>query len=304
MIEVSHLSFDYPTTRALDDVSFRVEPGSVTALVGPNGAGKTTLLRLLAALEVPYAGRVVVDGLDTGSQPRRVHQRLGYLPDFFGLYDQLSVRRSLVFAARARRVSAAQADAAATRAALRVGLGDRLEARAGELSRGLRQRLAIAQAIVHEPRVLLLDEPASGLDPVARRALSELILELQRQGMTILVSSHILSELDDYCTAMLAMAEGRLVAGGAIAATAVGHQRVRLRAAGEGLREALANRQIAAAAVADDGSVVVELPPGQEPRAALLASLVGAGIAVSDCSELPRTLEDAYLAQVGGERQR
>ena len=121
MIEVSHLSFDYPTTRALDDVSFRVEPGSVTALVGPNGAGKTTLLRLLAALEVPYAGRVVVDGLDTGSQPRRVHQRLGYLPDFFGLYEQLSVRRSLVFAARARRVSPAQADAAATRAALRVG---------------------------------------------------------------------------------------------------------------------------------------------------------------------------------------
>ena len=141
---------------------------------------------------------------------------LGYLPDFYGLYDALSVRRCLTYAAWSHAIAPALTTAAVETAARRVGLLDRLETPAGELSRGLRQRLAIGQAIVHEPSVLLLDEPAAGLDPQARRDLSTLLLALKDQGMTLVVSSHILSELEDYCSEMIIIEAGRVVGGKAI----------------------------------------------------------------------------------------
>ena len=178
MIEVKDVIYDYATARALHGVSFSVASGAVLALVGPNGAGKTTLMRCMAALDSPTEGQIAIAGIDTGDDPRGVHAAIGYLPDFFGLYDELSVRRSLTYAARSRGVPPAETEAAVAEAARRVQLDDRLEQRAGELSRGLRQRLAIAQTIVHRPRVLLLDEPAAGLDPEARRSLSDLILKL------------------------------------------------------------------------------------------------------------------------------
>ncbi len=162
MIEIRDVTFEYPSQRALDGVSLTIAEGAITALVGPNGAGKTTLLRCMAALETPYQGTVTIAGLDTRQAPRAIHARLGYLPDFFGLYDALSVRRCLTYAARAHGIASGAAPGAAEAAAARVGLSDRLEQPAGALSRGLRQRLAIAQAIVHRPAVLLLDEPAAG----------------------------------------------------------------------------------------------------------------------------------------------
>ena len=185
MIEVRDLVYEYPTKRALEGVSLNVPAQTIVALVGPNGAGKTTLLRCLAALEPPYSGAVTIDGLDTREHPREIHARLGYLPDFYGLYDELTVRRCLTYAAWSHGLSAEAVDAAVTKAAARVGLSDRLESKAGELSRGLRQRLGIGQAIVHEPKVLLLDEPAAGLDPQARRDLSGLLTSLRDAGMTL-----------------------------------------------------------------------------------------------------------------------
>src|SRR5690348_6559901 len=213
MIEVSNLVFEYPAARALDRVSFSVAPQTIVALVGPNGAGKTTLLRCLAALEPPYSGMVRIDGLDTREHPREIHSRLGYLPDFYGLYDELSVRRCLTYAAWSHGIAAAAVEPAVAKAAERVGLSDRMETKAGELSRGLRQRLGIGQAIVHEPKVLLLDEPAAGLDPQARRDLSVLLLALRDAGMTLVVSSHILAELEDYCSEMIIIENGRIAGG-------------------------------------------------------------------------------------------
>src|ERR1700754_1143257 len=131
MIEVRELFFEYPGHRALAGVSLNIVTGSVTALVGPNGAGKTTLLRCMAALETPYAGQVTIDGMDTRQAPRAIHAGLGYLPDFFGLYDALSVRRCLHYAARAHSIAPAAAAAAAEKAAARVGLSDRMEQAAG-----------------------------------------------------------------------------------------------------------------------------------------------------------------------------
>lgn len=301
MIEVEQVTYDYPNKRALDGVSFVAPAKSVVALVGPNGAGKTTLLRCLAALDAPFSGTVRIDGVDAVADPRAVHGRVGYLSDFFGLYDDLTVRQSLVFAARARAVGPAEALARAEAAAARVGLASRFNDRAGALSRGMRQRLGIAQTIVHGPKVLLLDEPAAGLDPEARRALSTLILELRDEGMTIIVSSHILAELEDYCDRMIALEGGRILGGGPIEVSETARARVLVELAEPwpGLEAALA------AAGAESESVselqaIADVRGGAAGEAALLRALIAAGAPVRAFAPRKRTLEDAYFEDALG----
>lgn len=212
MITVSHLFYDYPGLRALDDVSFELPERSITALVGPNGAGKTTLLRSLAALDAPLAGEIEVNGINVWENPRQAHLHIGYLPDHFGLYHELTAWQCIVYAAWSRGLRGSQAQQAAQWAVEQVNLEPQLSQLAGTLSRGQRQRLALAQAIVHQPKVLIMDEPASGLDPQARADLAGLMKRLAALGMTLLVSSHILSELETYCTGMLVLEHGRLLA--------------------------------------------------------------------------------------------
>ena len=300
MIEIRDLVFEYPGYRALHGVSLSVKQGEITALVGPNGAGKTTLLRCMAALETPYEGQVSIDGLDTREAPRTIHARLGYLPDFFGLYDALSVRRCLQYAACAHGIAAGAAADAASAAAARVGLSDRLEQAAGALSRGLRQRLAIAQAIVHRPAVLLLDEPAAGLDPQARRDLSQLLLSLKAGGMTLVVSSHILAELEDYSDRMIIVDHGRIAGGETIALREPGTRlRITLAAPRDDLKDFLAGRGLTVAEAAGDHALV-SLDGGAVERAALLTALVQAGFAVSGFAEDARNLEEVYFSKVEG----
>ncbi len=303
MIVVRGVAYDYPTARVLHDVSFEVPEGAVLALVGPNGAGKTTLLRCMAALDAPAEGSIRITGVDTQADPRAVHAALGYLPDFYGLYDQLSVRQALVYAARSRDVPTAAAEAAAREAAQRVHLDDRLDQLAGQLSRGLRQRLAIAQTLVHRPRVLLLDEPAAGLDPEARRSLSDLIRRLSGEGMTIVVSSHILAELEDYSTRMLMLREGRVAGGGVVSAHGPAAEAelvtVELAAPRAGLAEILAGLGLAPEGLTAT-AFSLRLSGGAEAEAALLARLVGGGLAVRAFTPQRPTLEQTYLDQARG----
>lgn len=300
MIEIRDLVFEYPTARALDGVSLQVAPKAITALVGPNGAGKTTLLRLMAALETPYAGSIIIDGLDTRKDPRAVHEKLGYLPDFFGLYDALSVRRCLAFAARSHGLPPSQVDEAVAVAAQNVGLTDRLDQAAGALSRGLRQRLAIAQALVHRPSLLLLDEPAAGLDPQARRDLSHLLLSLRDKGMTLVVSSHILAELEDYSDQMVIIDHGH-VAGGSAFKGALLH--IALAAPDDRLKDFLAAQEGVEILQADPLRARMICRGGVERRASLLAALIGAGFAVSDFGEDRHALEELYFARLNRETQ-
>ncbi len=211
MIEVCDLVFEYPGKRALDGVSFSLPAGSITALVGPNGAGKTTLMRCLAALEEPMSGSIRIGGVDVAEDPRSCHQRVGYLSDFFGLYDELRVDHSLAFIAGLHGIAVEDQPGVVAETADRVGIQDLLYKSAGSLSRGQRQRLGVAQAIIHGPRIVLLDEPASGLDPEARHELSSLLLDLQARGMTVVVSSHILAELDEYSSRMLILRDGAIL---------------------------------------------------------------------------------------------
>ncbi len=298
MIEIRELVFEYPGHRALAGVSLTIVKNSITALVGPNGAGKTTLLRCMAALETPYSGTVTIDGLDTREAPRAIHAGLGYLPDFFGLYDALSVRRCLHYAARAHGIGAKEAAGAAEVAAGRVGLSDRMEQAAGQLSRGLRQRLAIAQTIVHQPKVLLLDEPAAGLDPKARRDLSHLLLSLRDSGMTLVVSSHILAELEDYSDRMVIVDHGRIAGGESIALKTGARLRIVLATPREDLKDFL-GQQGAQILEVTANQAVVSMRADAAARARLLAALVEAGFAVADFTEDARALEDVYFAQTG-----
>jgi ABC-2 type transport system ATP-binding protein len=302
MIAVRDLTFDYPGTRALHRVSFTLGAGSITALVGPNGAGKTTLLRCLAALEEPLAGAIRMDGVDAIAAPREVHRRLGYLSDFFGLYDELTVEQCLRHAAAIRGVPAARERSEAQGAAERLGIQDRLDTRASALSRGLRQRLAIAQAIVHRPRVLLLDEPASGLDPEARHALARLFVRLRDEGMTLLVSSHILAELDAYSTHLLVLRKGRIVSheplGGAARATARVPVALTLARPFPGLVGLLSGLEGASAVRVEELGATLELPAGAEALHQALRVLLEAGAPVCAFGPEHRSLEEAYLATV------
>ena len=305
MIEIENLVFEYPAKRALDGVTVSVNKGAIAALVGPNGAGKTTLLRCIAALERPYGGTVRIDGTDVQIHPRQIHARLGFLPDFYGLYDELSVRRALSFAARAHAIAPDAGPAAVEKAARRVGLFDRMEERAATLSRGLRQRLGIGQAIVHEPQVLLLDEPASGLDPDSRRSLSRLLLELQAQGMTLIVSSHILSELEDYCSEMIIMEGGRVVGGEAKRLEAGEERRILIeldspRGNFEGVLRAREGLKIVNA---DTQKALVSLKGGAGERHLLLKALIEAGLPVANFAVHHMSLEELYFEEVDAGRR-
>ena len=300
MIEVNDLVFEYPGARALHGVSFRIEPGSITALVGPNGAGKTTLLRCMAALDVPMFGEVRIDGENIHEDPRACHRKLGYLADFFGLYDELTVRQCLLYAAASRGILTEEQSRVTDQAARRLGISDRLEMRAGTLSRGLRQRLAIAQAVIHEPQILMLDEPASGLDPEARHSLAQLFLALRDQGMTLVVSSHILSELDEYATDMLVLRAGRILSHDPIEPQAHSKVRLELSLAGpfSGLQVLLSGLSGVSAVEGDDISAVLSFCGDAAARHALLKSLLEQGMPVCAFAEQQRNMQSAYLESV------
>jgi ABC-2 type transport system ATP-binding protein len=302
MIEISNLTFDYPGHRALDDVTLTVPNGSVTALVGPNGAGKTTLMRCIAGLETPLTGSITVAGMDVIEQPRAVHRIMGYLSDFFGLYQDLSVARCLEYAAAAQGLPETDIPAAIERTAQRLDLSDRLQQASGSLSRGLRQRVAIGQAIIHQPKVLLLDEPASGLDPEARASLAALFRQLQADGMTLLVSSHILAELDEYSTHMLALREGRMLENRELKPAhlpdAPRHLHLDLAQPDARLAQWLLGYAQVTLKEGGEDHAEFDFRGSPSDQAALLKALVHEGFAVSSLAAHKENLQQSYLRSV------
>ena len=300
-IEVRGLVYEYPGHRALDDVSFTIEPGSVTALVGPNGAGKTTLLSCIAALLTPMAGTVRVDGVDVLEHPRETHRHIGYLPDFYGLYDELSVQRTLWHAARVQGISTSDCAGVVDHVAGVLDLNDLRNAKAAELSRGQRQRLAIARTLVHRPGLLLLDEPASGLDPEARHSLAGLMRRLQGEGITLLVSSHILAELGEYSNEMMIIRNGRILEQRRISAMDAEATQFRLELCEptSDVPQAVRAHPAVEAPRMEGDSVIFGFTGDARARHELLANLIAAGVAVSGLSRHATGLQDEYLRAVG-----
>ena len=215
MIEVTDLTKRYGTLTALDGVSFSVPKGQVVGFLGPNGAGKTTTMKILTGYLAPTSGTARVFGLDVTADPLPVLKRIGYLPAGTPLYDELRVGESLEFAAELRGLRGAARDAAVDRSIADVGLEDRRNQSNGTLSTGYRQRVGLAQALLHEPEVLILDEPTSGLDPNQQQDMRQLIRDIGRER-TVILSTHILSEVEAICDRALIIHRGRLVADGRV----------------------------------------------------------------------------------------
>jgi ABC-2 type transport system ATP-binding protein len=210
LIRAEHLDRSYGGRRAVADLSFELRAGEIVGFLGLNGAGKSTTMRLLSGNLSPDAGRVLIDGLDLATQPLAARRRVGYLPEHPPLYGDLTVDEYLAYSARLHRLSRAQVREAVRRARRRCGLEHHGRRLIGTLSKGYQQRVGIAQAIVHAPPLLLLDEPTAGLDPLQIREIRQLILDLGRDH-GVLLSSHILPEVEATCSRVMVLHEGRLV---------------------------------------------------------------------------------------------
>ncbi len=299
MINVNDLSFDYPGKRALNHVSFNITPNTITALVGPNGAGKTTLLRCLAALDTPMDGNIKMDSWETDRYPRKVHEICSYLSDFYGLYDELTVTQNLTYFAWSHHCRGNIPQLVA-QTAKRLQIWEYKDVAAGKLSRGLRQRLAIAQTIIHKPKILLLDEPASGLDPEARFNLSKLLMTLQKEGMTIVVSSHILAELEDYSTHMIVLDNGELVKQCALSdyqsnATKGIILKVELTEDAKQYLEIFKSITNISLSSYDKNSVMLEFKGSPESQRDLLKTLIEKQIPVVSIQEQKQRMQEVYL---------
>jgi len=216
MIELRHLHRYFGSTRAVDDVSFTVRRGEVFGYIGPNGAGKTTSMRVLATLDLPTAGDALVDGFSVVNDPDRVRRRLGFMPDYYGTYANVNVREYLDFFARAYQLRDRNRNDAIERVMSFTGLDALAEKPTDALSKGMKQRLCLGRSLIHDPAVLVLDEPAAGLDPRARIEVRQMIRQLADDGKAILISSHILTELAEICDVVGIIEQGKLLAVGTV----------------------------------------------------------------------------------------
>lgn len=303
MIAVEDLHKRFGSQVALQGLEFTVPPGEIFGFVGPNGAGKTTTIRILATLAAPDSGRASVAGIPIDQDPEGVRELIGYMPDFFGVYDRLTAEEYLEFYAACHGVPRRRRRKVARELLELVDLSERADDQVDNLSRGAKQRLGLARALVHDPQVLLLDEPASGLDPRARVEMRELMRELRRMGKTILVSSHILPELEELCTYVGFIDQGRMVATGPIdevRSRVVRGRRLRVELADSGDESLVAAQRAIERRLGIISALIVDrhLEVAVEeslPEQDLLADLVQAGLGVRSFAPLTGDLSEAFM---------
>jgi len=302
----------YDKTLAVAGLDLAVEPGEIFGLVGPNGAGKTTTLRMLATLLSPSAGSAEIDGWSVTRNPDEVRRVTGFMPDVFGVYDDMKVWEYLDFFARCYGLPAAGRRRMIADLLELVDLADRRDDYVQTLSRGMEQRLCLAHALVHDPKVLLLDEPASGLDPRARVELRELLRELRSLGKTILISSHILPELEELCTSLAIVDHGQVLAQGRVSDIERRLRfgavlRVRLLLDGEALEAArewfATDPDVASAAILEDGTIELGFRGDDSASARLLAASVTAGLPMVSFARAASDLEELFLQVTAPDRQ-
>jgi ABC-2 type transport system ATP-binding protein len=301
VIELINLRKEYDNVLAVDDLTLTIPQGEIFGLIGPNGAGKTTTIRMACGLLAPTLGRAMIAGVDVAHDPERAQQNIGYLSDFFAVYEDLKVWEYLDYFAHAYKMNDSDIPARITEVIAQVNLEVKRDAMIAGLSRGMKQRLGIACAIIHRPKVMLLDEPASGLDPKARLELRHLLLSLRDQGATILISSHILTELEGFCTSIGIMERGRMVRSGSIeqvTAAATSARLIRFNWIGDASAAAQeklqADSRISEITLAA-GTGTFRFSGGEEDLAPILAGLIAANVKVTSFAEVKQTVEDLYM---------
>ncbi len=311
MIEIKGVTKEFGKLVAVDDLSLEIGAGEVFGFIGPNGAGKSTTMKILACLLRPDSGSARVDGKDVMTDGDAIRRILGYMPDVLGVYDDLTVEEYLHFFAAAFSLPRKQRKATVDGVLELTDLTEKKKSMVESLSRGMKQRLGVARVLVHDPKVLLLDEPASGLDPRARIEMRELLTELGRMGKCLIVSSHILTELAQMCSSIGIIERGKLLFAGSIDEAyrrmGVG-DRVRIRLESQdaplkALGEAIAGDERTQSVRVADGSLQIELVPGQASHHFLIEMLIARGQRIAAFTpEAPR-LEDAFMTLTKGQVQ-
>lgn len=216
MLKIENLTKKYGKFIAVDDLSLEIREGEIFGFVGPNGAGKTTTMKMITTLLKADAGKIYIDGVELSDDLKGVRERIGYMPDFFGVYDNLKAGEYLEFYGDVAAISKEKRDTIIDDMLSLVDLTHKKDAYVDALSRGMKQRLCLARSLIHNPKLLILDEPASGMDPRARVQMKEILRELKKMGKTIIISSHILSELSELCDSIGIIEHGKIVATGSV----------------------------------------------------------------------------------------
>lgn len=307
-IELRRVHRVFEQTHAVNDVSFEVDAGEVFGYIGPNGAGKTTSMKILATLDLPTAGDAFVDGFSVVDDPDRVRRRLGFMPDYFGTYQNMSVYEYLDFFARAYGLVGQERLSAIGEVMEFTLLDSMADKPIDGLSKGMKQRLCLGRTMIHDPAVLILDEPAAGLDPRARIELREMIGRLAEHGKTVLISSHILTELGEMCHRVGIIERGQLLAVGTVAeisGAAGTRSEVRLRTLDDDapLIAWLEAREDIADIAIRNGHVTLTHAGGPEEQATLLRELVEANFAIVEFASKTRSLEEVFMHVTKGRVQ-
>ena len=300
MLRIENLKKVFGRAVALDGLNMTVEPGALYGFVGPNGAGKTTTIKTIIGLLAPDEGRVLVGGIDVAREPGRVMARIGYVPDSFGVYDNLKVSEYMEFFASCYGLAGLKARKRGQMLLEQVGLDDKADFYVEGLSRGMQQRLCLARALIHNPPVLIMDEPTAGLDPRTRYEFKEILKELQNQGKTILISSHILPELAEICTDIGVVDQGRMVFEGTmeeileqinvaspLLISVSGSQQ-------EALKLLRAHPEVETVTIREE-DIVVGVSGGKKEEGALLRQLVDAGVNVYGFVRERGNLESVFM---------
>ena len=301
MLEVCNLRKEYAGLTAVRGISFSLQPGDIFGFIGSNGAGKTTTIRMIATLLEPTSGTAILNGSDVLEDPMQVRRMIGYMPDFFGLYDDVKVWEYLDFFAAIYEIPFRQRAEVIENVLEITNLTVKRGAFVQSLSRGMQQRLSLARCLVHDPSLLLLDEPASGLDPRARAELKELIAELGRMGKMVIVSSHILPELADFCNTVGIIEHGELLAFGPVKEVVRSFHPSRILEArvltnpSEAARLLAAQPNVLNAHVMSEGEVRIDFSGDSDGQANLLTLLVHEGFRVVAFTEQQADLEDVFL---------
>jgi ABC-2 type transport system ATP-binding protein len=305
MIETRMLTKRYGKLTAVDDLSIRVDEGELFGFIGPNGAGKTTTIQILATLLQPTGGIATVCGLDVKIFGKEIRRKIGYMPDLFGVYENLDVREYLEFFAAAYDVPRGRRKRILEDVLELTDLAEKKTTMVGSLSRGMQQRLGLARVLIHDPEVLLLDEPASGLDPRARVEVREILRELNSMKKTILLSSHILADIAEICTSVGLIDQGRLVVSGplqeVLAGAGAGNVvKVQLEGSVDGAAEAL--QEIPGVLRVDhagNGEIRVLFEDGRDGGPEVAAMLVSRGMRLRRLESTSVGIEEAYMRLTG-----
>ncbi len=300
MIRVENLSKNYGSFPAVKDLSFQVEKGEIFGFVGSNGAGKSTTIKIATGLLKPSKGTIIIGGHDVRKDPQKAKSIIGYVPDFFGVYADLKTTEYMNFYCGVHKIPQTDRPGVIDQLLELVNLSDKKDFYVDDLSRGMKQRLCLARALIHNPEVLIMDEPASGLDPRARVEFRDIVKTLQKMGKTIIVSSHILLELAEMCTTIGIIEKGKLVTKGSVSEIQkqLNHlSKLKIKVAGESdlVLSLLKERPEVSDIIEGHGYVECSFGGDDEAKANLLKTMVDKGVLVYHFEETAGNLESIFL---------